>query len=212
MKKIFARDAPIFGNHNADSIVSVFDLFLKTTGGSSKDPSESALMFLTHFGNDDFEELEYNRGLCRTVDGNFGFSPTVWSITLTYKIAYGSRPWDIEARYRTFKKNGRSNGSRLGRFYLNSISVVDNTETPNGAEEGFLRVEQRLYQIQNERELKIAEPEDETDAWSASMLAKGFVRGPQFCSYEELAVWSGSNSRPHVQSRSVAGYQVFFTD
>lgn len=169
-------------------------------------------MFLTHFGNDDFENLEYNRGLVRTVDGSFGFSPPVWAITLTYKIVYGDRPWDIEARYRTFKKNGRSNGSRLGRFYLNSINVTDNSGTPNGTEDNFLRVAKRLCEIQKERETKVVEPEAKTDAWSASMSAKGYVKGPQFASYEELAVWSLSNTRPHVRSQTIQGYQVFFTD
>jgi len=125
---------------------------------------------------------------------------------------HGDQPWDIEASYRTFKKNGRSNGSRQGRFYLTEVNVIDNSEIPNHAEEDFLKVVKRLYELQKKVEPQAAKHKDEIDFWFASMSAKGYVEGPQFASYEELSVWDLSNIRPHVRSQIGQGYQVFFTD
>ncbi|WP_341369160.1 hypothetical protein [Yoonia sp. BS5-3] len=202
MEKTFARDEEIFGSHTAESIASIFELFVGITGGIARNPNDPTLLFLNYFAGDDTER-GYGRGLCRSADENFGFSPPIWVISFKYKLVHCDKPWDIEASYRTFKKNGRSNGSRRGRFYLTEIYVADNSGISNHVEQDFLKVVERLYEIQNE---------DETDAWLATMSAKGYVKGPQFSSYEDLLNWDLSNTRPHVRRRSDQGYQVFFAD
>ena len=53
---------------------------------------------------------------------------------------------------------------------------------------------------------------DETDVWTTSMAARGYVQGPKFSSYEELIAWEPSNTRPHLR-RTIAGIcHVYFTD
>ncbi len=49
-------------------------------------------------------------------------------------------------------------------------------------------------------------------SWTAAMEAKGYARGPQFSSYEDLSAWDRSNSRSHIRSRSGQNFQVYFTD
>ncbi|WP_172321685.1 hypothetical protein [Alterinioella nitratireducens] len=53
---------------------------------------------------------------------------------------------------------------------------------------------------------------DDDEAWVASMSARGYVRGPDFSSYEELSAWDDSNTRPHVRRLIGDKYQVYFTD
>jgi hypothetical protein len=36
--------------------------------------------------------------------------------------------------------------------------------------------------------------------WMNSMLDRGYTKGPDFQSYDELSVWDKSNSRPPVRS------------
>lgn len=56
------------------------------------------------------------------------------------------------------------------------------------------------------------ERQDELSSWSASMVARGYTKGPVFPSYEDLSVWDRSNTRPHVRRSSYRGYLVYFTD
>lgn len=49
-------------------------------------------------------------------------------------------------------------------------------------------------------------------AWVTSMSARGYIRGPEFSSYEELSAWDGSNTRPHIRRLIGDKYQVCFTD
>ena len=53
---------------------------------------------------------------------------------------------------------------------------------------------------------------DEFDAWSKSMAAKGYIRGPQFETHDKLKEWDTSNKRPHIRIEGYGGYTVFFTD
>jgi|Cruoilmetagenom7_1024161.scaffolds.fasta_scaffold00298_17 hypothetical protein len=53
---------------------------------------------------------------------------------------------------------------------------------------------------------------DESAAWVTSMSARGYIRGPEFSSYEELSAWDGSNTRPHIRRLIGDKYQVCFTD
>lgn len=53
---------------------------------------------------------------------------------------------------------------------------------------------------------------DENEVWVASMSARGYTRGPEFSSYEELTAWDGSNMRTHIRRRIGDKYQVYFTD
>jgi len=53
---------------------------------------------------------------------------------------------------------------------------------------------------------------NDDEAWVASMSAHGYVRGPDFSSYEELSAWDGSNTRPHIRRLIGDRYQVYFTD
>lgn len=48
--------------------------------------------------------------------------------------------------------------------------------------------------------------------WAAEMVEKGYVQGPLFSSYDELAKWDATNQRSHVRTRLNTGYQVYFTD
>ncbi len=48
--------------------------------------------------------------------------------------------------------------------------------------------------------------------WSASMVSKGYEKGPEFLTYIELSDWDLVNKRPHVRSWVDQCYQVFFTD
>lgn len=211
LAKKFTRDAKILGVLTAESIASALKLFVKITGGSSTDISEPALLFLRYFEGDQVDEPEYIRGLSRSVDDSLWGTP-IWAISLKYKIVYGDEPWDIEASHRTFNSNGRVNGQWKSRFYLDEIIVTDNSGIPNHAEEEFLSMVKRLSEILKETELKIIERQDEVDDWSTSMSAKGYIKGPQFPSYEELSIWDLSNKRPHVRSRTSQGFQVYFTD
>jgi len=63
-----------------------------------------------------------------------------------------------------------------------------------------------------EDELEAAEQQDEVVAWRASMASRGYSKGPQFSSYDELSEWDRGNNRPHVRRRTSFGYEVFFTD
>lgn len=56
------------------------------------------------------------------------------------------------------------------------------------------------------------EKQAEMDAWRSAMLARGYVEGPEFSSYEELSDWDRMNRRPHVRRRNSSGFLVFFTD
>ncbi|MCZ4351128.1 hypothetical protein O4H61_01230 [Roseovarius aestuarii] len=212
MKTTYNRDATIFGTQTADSINSIFELFVKLNGGKSDDATEPALMGLSYFANDHFDELEYIRGLSKSADDRLGLSPPVWLIGFKYKIVYGDHPWDIEASYRTFKKNGRPKGSQLGRFYLRDIYVIDNSGKPNHAQDAFLKVAERLKDIQADPDRGVAKPKDDTESWSAAMLAKDYMRGPQFSLYEDLVAWELTNSRPHVRGQNKHGYQIYYTD
>lgn len=48
--------------------------------------------------------------------------------------------------------------------------------------------------------------------WCAEMEEKGYIQGPIFNSYNDLAKWDSNNQRPHVRTRLKDGYQVYFTD
>ena len=61
-------------------------------------------------------------------------------------------------------------------------------------------------------ELEKAELRDEYEAWSKSMIARGYIRGPQFSNYDEMLVWDRGNTRPHIRRKGYGGYTVFFTD
>lgn len=64
----------------------------------------------------------------------------------------------------------------------------------------------------SEEELEAADQQDEIEAWRASMASRGYQRGPQFASYDELAEWDKHNKRPHVRRRNSRGFEIFFTD
>ena len=53
---------------------------------------------------------------------------------------------------------------------------------------------------------------DENAAWVTSMLERGYIKGPEFSSYEELSAWDGANKRSHIRRLIGNKYQVFFTD
>lgn len=53
---------------------------------------------------------------------------------------------------------------------------------------------------------------DKKDSWITSMLALGYVQGPEFSSYQELSVWDGLNTRPHVRRFIGDKFRVYFTD
>ena len=48
--------------------------------------------------------------------------------------------------------------------------------------------------------------------WRAEMVEKGYIQGPLFSSYDDLAKWDLKNQRPHIRTRLEEGYQVYFTD
>ena len=48
--------------------------------------------------------------------------------------------------------------------------------------------------------------------WCAEMVEKGYIQGPLFSSYDDLAKWDSKNQRPHIRMRLEGGYQVYFTD
>lgn len=48
--------------------------------------------------------------------------------------------------------------------------------------------------------------------WVAEMVEKGYIQGPLFSSYDDLAKWDAKNQRPHIRTRLEDGYQVCFTD
>jgi len=71
------------------------------------------------------------------------------------------------------------------------------------------------YSRQRNTEERRREPdarEAELNEWCASMEARGYTRGPHFDTYERLAVWDRSNTRPHIRRPSYRGHFVYFTD
>lgn len=53
--------------------------------------------------------------------------------------------------------------------------------------------------------LKSAYHRTGNDSWSTAMAAKGYTKGPQFNSYDELSAWDSLNARSHIRSRTEQG-------
>ena len=70
----------------------------------------------------------------------------------------------------------------------------------------------RWFGEPSKAKLEAAIARDEFETWSKSMIVKGYIRGPQFQSHEDLQKWDSNNKRPHVQREGYGGFTIYFTD
>jgi hypothetical protein len=85
-------------------------------------------------------------------------------------------------------------------------SIID------GICEEYSRESARLARGATRRKRDKNSYQDELDAWRNSMISRGYTKGPQFSTYEELSAWDRENKRPHIRRRNGCGFEVFFTD
>lgn len=143
-----------------------------------------------------------------------------WSVILSYSRVHQGEESDIEAMFKTYKKNGKWRGDVQGSFKLSEIKLIDNLDDSNQFEIEFSRVRHRLVEL---NEIKSSGPQgskleassDEQiyrGSWVDSMISKGYEEGPLLSDFDKLLKWEKHNTRAHIRSRISNGYQIFFVD